>query len=283
MEDIYSVRDFAKSRFTVCFLLAMLGLYGLYSTSIPAIRFSDELYLAFFGDMDLVKLLSLIWLMMFLSPVLAGNSHVSHVIGGAAIAASILMFFFFRETAFTINNYLLSALLLYFGLYILENSNYFEPDDDFNPIKIAACFIVSRMSIGCLMISLGVIGMVYEYPSFEDLLLITNKLDGDFVILQALIIIGSLTLFASRKLIGVLHAIPSLLIFAAIALQVPAIVLYFKDQKEFIGLYYSDLASKWVFIVAILAYGIAGYITLKSCALWDKFSAWVKSSRDADS
>jgi hypothetical protein len=270
MEGISTVRDFAKSRFTVCFLLAMIGLYGLCANSFPEVEVSELWRVVFLGDASLTKTLCLIWLMMFLSGVLAGNEHVSHVAGGAAITASIIMFIFFKGTVFTMSNNLFSALLLYFGLYVLENSTYFESEYDFSPGKIVFHFIVSRMFIGFLQIYFAFSTQIASFTSFKDFLQLSDTFEdffGAFFILNLLVLLGSVFLFVKRNIIGVLHAIPSLLIFAMIVIQLPVIVLFFKDQKDYISLYYSEVASQWVFIIMAIAYGVLGYATLKTCKL----------------
>lgn len=287
MTQIKSIRDFAKSHYTVCFLIAAIGFYILLNYGIADLYFSPESdsenatqyitskltemqeFLCCATVTDIVKLVAFLWILIFLSPVFSGNNWVSLIIGAAFILIGVLLLVFLKEPVYTIGNNLLALLILYFGWYIIAN---FIGGDNYSSLKTVFCFLISRMFLGyCCFVS-GIIILHRCFTSYDVFVnFTTNGNISNFLWGNGLIIVGMLLLFAKRLYSGFIVGLLTILFCLLMILQFPTLVLLFSGHNDLIGTYYSNVAFHWSMIVAVVLYLIVGIVCIFSGEYWKSF------------
>lgn len=210
---------------------------------------------------DIIKLISYIWLLVFLTPVFSGNKPVSILVGGIFFIGSFIMMWVIKLPVYTIGNRLFFILSMYFGWYIMANANFEERE--FSASKTVICFFFSRMFIGFALIIAGISSLSRCVASVE---IFTNLPNSGYLSYflwgNGCILVGMLLLFANRLVSGAIAGMLGELFVALMILQLPTIILFFKGQKELIGTYYSNTAFHWSMIVSVIAYAIVSIIIL---------------------
>ena len=278
MNKINSVRDFSKSRFTVCFLIAMLGLWGLVSniyaidiwkfvgsSDFEGIAKATQMlfnFQALFGEgfmTDIFKFIAFMWLLIFLVPVFSGNKMVSVIVGALTVIFAFILLGKMEESFYTIGNKFVPLMLLYYGWYIAATANSvgkdFKPSTkEFTSVSKTFGFLLSRMFFGYCLLIAGVIilkpcfASVWAFVTFTQ-----NENLNNFLIGNGCLILGMIFMFASRNISGFVIGGLSFLFCCLVVLQLPTLILLFKN-KSLIGIYYSNIAFHWSMIVVMIVY-----------------------------
>jgi hypothetical protein len=269
---IKTVREFTKSRYCVCFLFAMVGLYFLLTdftisfddeitTYLSDLLFSLQSYLGQEVVSDLIKLISFYWLLIFLAAVVAGNNLFSQIIGGITILVGLIRLGGSSLETFSIGNSLWCLSLIYFGWHIAANSF----AEQFELGKCIGFFFLSRMFVGFCLIVFGLIELSNCFVSAEVFVNYTQDENLRYFIVGNIgILSGIAFMMTNRRFSGFFIGLLMALFCALMILQLPTIILFFVNS-ELIRTYYSNIAFHWSMIIAVIAYiGVACLIFFTS-------------------
>ena len=249
-DNITTVRVFAKSRFYVCFLCSLSGLYFLLAN----INISFSLT----GAENELNILGGILFLMFLAFIFSGCGYVSVIIGFIFFAAGIISaFIFIYNESFFIDVGIISSAVTYFGLFLMINYDI----KSFKLIPTILTFFISRLFLGYCFVIYG-LGKLSDFlVSVEIFINFTQNPDNTFVfILGTSCVLTGIFLIASNREISTKIMCVVLLSFSVIMIaQLPAIILYFIN-RDMIGVYYSNFAFSWQIIVMVLVCVVAGAI-----------------------